>query len=123
MPTQALEQMLELAPSNRATSIDYASIDVYTNGASHMEAKLCGCPGGGCVHDMAVADDFRFRREEQSRMAQIVPTNQGAVIPYGNLTGLGGDVHDTLRTNANGNLSNGHLTVNIPEVGKKRFLW
>ncbi|MDI6737405.1 MAG: hypothetical protein QME12_02705 [Nanoarchaeota archaeon] len=47
----------------------------------------------------------------------------GGVIPYGNLTGLGGDVHDTFKIDRYDNIYGGHTTLNIPGYGKLRLPW
>ena len=36
------------------------------------------------------------------------------IIPYGNITGIGGDVHDTFNYDSLGNIYNGHTTIRIP---------
>ena len=63
MPTQALEQILEFVPTTIETSRDYGTIDVYTSGAAHMDAKLCDCGYSGCPHDMMAADSLNKPRE------------------------------------------------------------
>ena len=54
-----------------------------------------------------------------SSFGQIKPTPSGFVVPYGNLTGLGGDVHDTYRVKGD-NVLGGHTTFNIPGFERKR---
>lgn len=45
------------------------------------------------------------------------------VIPYGDLTGLGGDVHDTFKIDRYDNAYGGHTSIKIPGVKPFRFPW
>lgn len=44
--------------------------------------------------------------------ADIKPTKKGFIVPYGNM-GIDGirDIHDTYKTDINGNVSGGHTTI------------
>jgi len=45
------------------------------------------------------------------------------VVPYGNQTGLGGDVHDTFRIDRYDNLYGGHTSIKIPGYEPFRMPW
>jgi hypothetical protein len=60
----------------------YETIDIYTNGLSHM--YNWGHPGDKPPN---------FGQISKLPSSPINPS----VVPYGNLTGLGGDVHDTFK--------------------------
>ncbi|MFA5887204.1 MAG: hypothetical protein WC852_00650 [Candidatus Nanoarchaeia archaeon] len=47
----------------------------------------------------------------------------GGVIPYGNLTELGGDVHDTFKIDRYDNIYGGHTTLDIPGYEKLHLPW
>ncbi|MBT3297719.1 hypothetical protein HN385_02250 [archaeon] len=108
---EALERMLELVPKI-GTTREYNTIDILTSGYSQMD---CGKCGFFCHHD-------RYHMD-QSDFGQIKPTPIGGVIPYGNLTELGGDVHDTFKNDRYDNIYGGHTTIKLPEVKPLRIPW
>ena len=95
---KALEQMLEQVQGTRQT------IDVYATGTATLYTSPVNPSGSSC--------------------GQIVQTNYGNnVIGYGNLSNLGGDVHDTFKLDRYDNTYGGHTTVNIPGYTKLHIPW
>ncbi len=103
--TQALEQMLELVPTIGQDRM-YGTIDQYATGTTALYSfdppkPMAPMPG-----------------------TQIKPLgNDFAILPYGNQTGLGGDVHDSFNYDPLGNLRNGHTTVRLPGDLNKKINW
>lgn len=58
-------------------------------------------------------------------MGQIQPINKPNtfIIPYGNLTGLGGDMHDTFSIDRYHNMFNQHSTVRLPNNQNYHQQW
>ena len=108
MASQALEQMLELVPTIRQERI-YQTIDTYVAGttALYTPPPKPFQPAGNFGQMPGPQDINPFR----------------TVIPYGNLTGLGGDVHDTFKYDRYGNIYGGHTTINIPGYDKLKIDW
>lgn len=54
---------------------------------------------------------------------QIIPSYGISVVPYGDLTGLGGDVHDSFKLDRYDNIYGGHTTLNIRGYEKDKMDW
>jgi hypothetical protein len=54
---------------------------------------------------------------------RIDQTDIGAIIPYGNQTGLGGDIHDTFKKDRYDNIYGGHTTIQLPGIEPMRIDW
>ncbi|TKJ17678.1 hypothetical protein CEE44_04060 [Candidatus Woesearchaeota archaeon B3_Woes] len=114
MESQVLEQMLELVPTTGQAK-RYETIDVYTAGTTALYCiwnSMCDCPAGS---------------EMAGNVGQIpgLPSSpiNPVVIPYGNQTGLGGDVHDTFKIDRYDNPYGGHTSIKIPGVELVRVPW
>lgn len=106
MSSQALEQMLEFAPSFGQTKM-YETIDVYTAGTTALYTPPPK-PFGGNIGQIPGLPSS--------------PINS-VVIPYGNQTGLGGDVHDTFKIDRYDNPYGGHTSIKIPGYEPVRLPW
>ena len=127
MDKQALEIMALAMPTSYSIGQQYGTlddsvIDFNTSGATAMYnpgSHMAGCTCPLCVFSFM----DREKRDKDAMFGQIRRTPIGGVIPYGNLTGLGGDVHDTFKADGDGNTSYGHTTINIPIVKPLRISW
>jgi hypothetical protein len=90
-----LEQMLEFAPQVQKNI--NRTIDVYTSGTAALYTGPVIIPS-------------------QANYGQFV-------VPYGNVTEMGGDVHDTFKTDRYDNPYGGHTTINIPGYNKIHLPW
>lgn len=118
MQSQFLDQLLNSVPSLQGSHRDYSSIDIYTSGAIQMDCGMCGHP---CVHDKY--DPIEIMRREHSFGQIKVNPPSGVIIPYGNLTGLGGDVHDTFRVDGSGSILGGHTTFRLKGGVEDKIRW
>jgi hypothetical protein len=50
-------------------------------------------------------------------------SHTATVVPYGDLTGNGGDVHDTFKLDRYGNVYSGHTSVKIPAAKPFHINW
>jgi hypothetical protein len=92
-----LEQMLEFAPKMEQKNI-FKTIDTYLKGT----AALYTGP------DEFIPSDRNYGQH---------------VIPCGDQTGIGGDVHETFRTDRYDNIYGGHTTIQLPEYGSLHIPW
>ena len=111
MAIQALEQMLSSVPRMGQEDRAYQTLDVYTSGLSQMYTGPMGPPGGPMGGNIG-----------QIPSLPSSPINP-IVIPYGNQTGLGGDVHDTFKIDRYDNPYGGHTSIKIPGVKPYQINW
>ncbi len=93
---------------------NYETIDMYTDGAESMYCTWC------VMHDEERRSMLDKLSGNNSSFGQIKPTKMGFVVPYGDSTRLGGEVHDTYKVIVD-RISGGHTTFNIPGFDKKRI--
>jgi len=105
--TQALEQMLELVPAMGQDRL-YGTIDTYIAGTAVLYSFEPPKPFGGNIGQIPSLPSS--------------PINP-VVIPYGNQTGLGGDVHDTFKIDRYDNPYGGHTSIKIPEIKPFQINW
>lgn len=106
MASQALEQMLEHAPSFWQIRM-YGTIDKYAAGT----IALYTLPLKPLNENIG-----QFPGLPSSPINPVV-------IPYGNQTGLGGDIHDTFKIDRYDNLYGGHTSIKIPGYKPFRLPW
>ena len=101
---QALEQMLEFAPKQRAKTID-----IYTSGAVELYSGTTG-PAmiNGGLRTMDTINHSSYNRN---------------IIPYGGILGSKTDMHETFDVDRFGNPYNGHTTIKVPGIDKIRTDW
>jgi hypothetical protein len=109
MASQALEQMLDntFVP-NIAQDRIYQTIDTYTLGTTQLYSFDPPKPLGGNIGQLPGLPSS--------------PINP-VVVPYGNQTGLGGDVHDTFKIDRYDNPYGGHTSIKIPGYEPLRMPW
>jgi len=121
MSTQVLEQMLVSVPV-RLQERAYQTLDMQV-GPAAMYCQwnpFCNCPNGRQTPD--VMDQMFGGNIGQIPRLPSSPINP-VVVPYGNQTGLGGDVHDTFRIDRYDNLYGGHTSIKIPGYEPFRMPW
>jgi len=104
---EALERLVDglgVKPTSR-------TIDIYTNGTVELYT--------GPLGDMPRIGDLPRIGE----LPQIRPSYGINVIPYGNLSGLGGDFHDSFNLDRYGNMYGGHTTIKLPGYDKYKIDW
>ena len=106
MPSQALEQMLGFAPTLGQTRM-YETIDIYTAGTTALYTPPPKPLDGNIGQIPSLPSS---------------PINP-VVIPYGNQTGLGGDIHDTFKIDRYDNPYGGHTSIKIPGIKPYQINW
>lgn len=96
MASQALEQMLEFAPSFGQTRM-YQTIDVYTAGTTAL-----------------------YTPPPKPFEPMIIPTDSGFIMPLPSIPGIR-DYHDAFKIDRYDNPYGGHTTFDIPGFPKKRI--
>jgi len=108
---EALERLVNGAGANAASR----TIDIYTGGAVELYT--------GPMHfDLPKIEPMRFT-EIRPIEPLIKPGYGMTVLPYGNLTGLGGETHDSFKLDRYGNPYDGHTTIKIPGYDKFTTDW
>ena len=98
--TDALEQLVEFAPTG-IRSREYTTIDQYTQSTPVLYTPPLFSPMGSMPMGYGVTAPSVISPSFDA--SSLIPRYGLSVIPYGNLTGLGGDVHDTFKTDRYGN--------------------
>jgi len=106
-----LEQMLELTP--KSGLINSQTIDLY---AKETVALYTG-PLMNNNFNQPTLNNFG------NSFGQIQPSYGQNVVPYGNIGGFGGEMHDTFKIDRYDNIFGGHTTINIPGYDKKHLDW
>jgi len=109
MASQTLDKILGVIPTLGNMGL-YRTIDVYTG-----ELVVLYTPK---PKDL-IPSDTSIGQIPSLPSSPINPV----VIPYGNLTGLGGDVHDTFKIDRYDNIYGGHTSIKIPGYGPIRIPW
>ncbi len=92
---KSLEQMLEIVPSIGISQSNYATIDVFTGGYAQMDHM----PGhsAGCICPLCDMGRMEFERQSFSQFDSPSSSINPADVPYGNQTGLSGEIRDTFK--------------------------